>query len=721
MSYSHNQKKFVEIVVPLAIENTLTYAIPTDCNKKIRVGSRAVVPFRRRLAVGIIESIHTEIPSYPVQEILAIPDDTWFFTGPQVNLIQWIHKYYLAPIGNVVRMAIESRKSYFKTQLREINPITWEAFDAQLATFTEITFDDLCKHVGYEEAIIILTQLVKSNSLLLTPLLTRSYLLEQVKQEQGKREQTSYIHLSSEMKVAVNLISTLVKRKKNSYLNRGTQEEQSQVYKALAAQVMEQGGQVLYLSPRKEMIQEIVKDLKKKWGERVKGYHSGVTSSKKQKIAEGVADHTIHCVVGRPGALFLPFAGLKLIIISEAEDVAYKQIGKAPRYHGRDTALMFGNYASIPVVLGDTTPSLESYSNIQKSKYQEVTLPQHSQRSSHLRLVGLGSRQEFHPKRDMIAPAMWKLIDDARANCRPIVIIHSRRGYANYYGCGSCGWIARCPECEVSFTYHQATPTLLCHYCKKKQNLLPTCLSCKSESLKQYGMGIEQVEELFRFHYPETSLVRLDIDSLSSPTQYQKVIKQWHQNQIAMLLSTPRIIRYLPATDNSLAILLGMDEPLKSSNFRVHEQLFCDLVSIQAQGYDLLLQTASQGLRRIAYQANEKDLTSFYEDVLADRKMVGYPPFRRLVSIMLIQKEKPVSDIIAQELIHLLKRYFNYPCLGPHQSTPVVGQKGIPISIWVLLPLEGLAAAKKRVHRFIAQWNNKPTTKVKVIWDVDPL
>jgi primosomal protein N' (replication factor Y) len=401
--------------------------------------------------------------------------------------------------------------------------------------------------------------------------------------------------------------------------------------------VIAQGRQAILLVPEIALATQTLSRLLARLP-RVAVLHSGLSDSQRafyyDRIAQGQAD----VVVGPRSAIFAPTRKLGLVIVDEEHEPSYKQ-DTAPRYHGRDVAVMRGSLAGAAVILGSATPSLESLHNVQTGRYHLLSLPHRVRGLAMPKLQIVNLRRELTPgKIELLGRTLTLKIAAALDRREQIILLMNRRGYASYVFCPKCDWILGCDNCTRAMVFHQATQLAMCHYCQHTTHLPECCPACRGKILL-FGFGIQRIEgELVR-KFPGARTARMDSDTMTSPRQFQKIFEEFGAGEIDILLGTQMVGKGLDFPRVSLVGVVSADTSLTLPDFRAAERTFQLVVQVAGRAGrgetagEVVVQTLHEDEPAIRFAATH-DYQGFAASELPLRQEMGFPPFSRMVRMI---------------------------------------------------------------------------------------
>lgn len=406
----------------------------------------------------------------------------------------------------------------------------------------------------------------------------------------------------------------------------------TEVYLQSIQSVLDKGKEAIVLVPEISLTPQMVNRFKGRFGSAVAVLHSGLSIGEKYDEWRKILRKEVSVVVGARSAIFAPFQNLGIVIIDEEHETSYKQEDH-PRYHARDVAIWRGKFHSCPIVLGSATPSLETYARAQKGRYQLAELANrvHSNPMPEVTIVDM--REELkNGNRSMFSlPLMDKLKEGLKKGEQSVLFLN-RRGYASFILCRDCGYVAQCPHCDISLTYHKRFGELKCHYCGYKESVPSVCPSCTSEHIRFFGTGTQKVEEELAKVLPEARVIRMDVDTTSKKGSHEKLLTAFENGEADILLGTQMIAKGLDFPKVTLVGVLAADTMLHLPDFRASEKTFQLLtqVSGRAGRHELEGKVIVQGydIQHYSIQlASKHDFHTFYQHEMQTRKLHQYPPF----------------------------------------------------------------------------------------------
>lgn len=688
-----------DIILPLAIADVYTYRVVDareasygtatpigDGRAQALIGCRVLVPLGKKSVIGIIYRKHEgDLPaSVKVRDVLQIVDETPIVTAEQIKLWEWLSSYYMCTLGEVMAAAlpseiIDDNYSAATTQYIQLAP-AYLAKEAQEQLFRELkrakkqeqlVRDFLRLAQNYQvERRLLLEQAGVSGAILRT-LIDKGIFLEEERPisrlRQYKGETQKPHTLDSQQSRAIEEIRKSWQEKNVTLLHGVTSSGKTEVYIHLIEEVLQQGKQVLYLVPEIALTTQLTDRLQAVFGDKLVVYHSKFSNAERVEIYNHIRaknqeprTKTGRVILGARSAIFLPFSDLGLIIVDEEHEPSYKQQDPAPRYHARSAAIMMAQWYGAKVLLGTATPSIESYHNALSGKYALVEMTERFQGLQLPKITMIDLQRQYHRK-EMYGHFADPLVDRIReelAKGKQVILFQNRRGYAPFLQCPSCGEVPKCPNCDVSMTYHKANRTLVCHCCGHSISAPSHCPKCKTEYRTQ-GFGTERLEEEIQGLFPEARVLRMDLDSTRKKDAYQTIIDRFAKHEVDILIGTQMVTKGLHFNDVSLVAVLQADSLLNQPDFRSYEHAFQMLEQVSgragrtgSQG-EVMIQTFDP--KNSLYQhLIAHDYQGLYSEQIAERKAFGFPPYHRMIMLTLkhrdMQRLTAASSMLQQRL-----------------------------------------------------------------------
>ncbi len=742
---------YADVILPLPLEGLFTYAIPQELQSTELVGCRAVVPLgRTKSYTALIVRTHDDEPSFRVRTLTSVLDSRPIVLPEQYELWKWLADYYMAPIGEVYKAALpaglKAEEGYrprtetfirlaenFRTDegLQVARNILARA-PRQLYAFNTFLALNKGREVTREELIN-----AAHSTLPTVKALTTRGLLTLYTREVGRLADSDLSHteeikpLSQAQQNAYDDIQRQFAEKSTVLLHGVTSSGKTEIYIHLIEETLQQGGQVLYLLPEIALTYQIMQRLRAVFGNHLGIYHSRYSDAQRVELwQKQMSNSPCQVILGARSAVFLPFQRLSLVIIDEEHETSFKQQEPTPRYHARSVALMMARRAGAKTLLGTATPSIESFYNAQTGKYGLTTLSTRYKgiELPHVEVVDTRDLQRRKIMKGYFSPQLTSAIQQALSDGKQAILFHNRRGYALQVECRDCGWVPRCPNCDVSLTLHRTASLLSCHYCGHTVPIPVQCPECHGTNLTRIGAGTEKIEDEIIRLFPTARVARMDLDSTRTHNAHDRLLGDFAMGRTNVLVGTQMVTKGLDFDNVAVVGIVDADALLAKPDFRAYEQAFQMMSQVSgragrkgARG-QVFLQTRHPDLPLIR-QVVTNDYTAFYSSTLKERLSFHYPPFSHIVRIHLRHSKNNIVEEASLRLASLLRNTFRQRVLGPDRpSVARVKQQNIRT---ILLKIESrisLSSARPYIRQACTTLTKDSRfASVTVFCDVDPL
>ena len=755
--------KYVEVILPLPLDGTFTYAVGDVWSSKIKPGVRLLVPLgksKRYIAVAVCMT--DQKPDFDVKEIVAVLDDNPVILPNQLKLWHWISNYYLSSLGDIFKAALPSglkTQDSYKPKTEQYVGLTElyrneQALHIAINTLSRATkqqkalidylamshWDSLNGTLNAEDIVEVtkeeLMNFSHSNAASIKSLVDRKILYTYNKEvgrlnNGGKPHLENIKHLNEFQTKAFDDINSQFEDKQVVLLHGVTSSGKTEIYIHLIKKALDEHKQVLYLLPEIALTVQIMQRLKKVFGNRLGIYHSKYSDAERVEIwNKQLSDTPYDVILGARSAVFLPFTNLGLVIIDEEHETSFKQQDPAPRYHARSAAIVLAGMYGAKTLLGTATPSMESYYNAQQGKYGLVELKKRFAgiELPEIKVIDIKDLQHRKMMQGPFSPQLLAAINDALQNNKQVILFQNRRGFAPMIECRECGWVPKCSNCDVSLTYHKNLNQLTCHYCGFTYTVPTVCPNCGSEKINGRGYGTEKIEERICDIFPEARVARMDLDTTRTRNAYERIITDFSAGKTNILIGTQMISKGLDFDNVSVVGILNADSMLNYPDFRAYEHAFMMMSQVSGRAGRkgkrglVMLQTKSIDLPVIS-QVVTHDFKGFHKDLLDERAIFHYPPFYHLVYVFLKHVKNEVVESAGLEMGGRLRQYLGDRILGPDKPA-VARVKAMNIRKIVIKLENGINQKQVRdvlhyVQKQIMQ--DKRYAALHIYYDVDPL
>ncbi len=536
--------------------------------------------------------------------------------------------------------------------------------------------------------------------------------------------------LSNAQETALSELKLAFQQHEIALLHGVTSSGKTEVYVKLIEDAIKEGKQVLYMLPEIALTTQLISRLQHYFGELVSVYHSKYTLNERVEVWNNVMDckPKAQIILGARSSIFLPFSKLGLIIVDEEHEPSFKQYSPAPRYHGRDSAIVLASMHGAKTLLGSATPSLETFHNAEANKYGLVTL---SKRFNNVLMpeIELVDIRDKYRKKKMTGHFSDRLLEEIKVvldQGEQVILFQNRRGFSPVIECTTCGVSPQCPNCDVSLTYHQYKNELRCHYCGYHMGMPKACVACGSETLDDKGFGTEQIETEVKALFPEYNVARMDQDTTRGKHAYAKLIDKLENQEIDILIGTQMVAKGLDFRNVRLVGVLNADNLLNFPDFRAHERSFQLLQQVAGRAGrtekrgKVVIQSYNP-LHQILQQVSQNDYPAMYKEQTDERYQFKYPPYYRMIKIMCRDKNFNKLDKAALWFGTALRSQLKDNVLGP-EPPPVSRIRNYYITnILIKIPKEQSLSKTKQVIDVVSRSFNgiKEFSSVRITIDVD--
>lgn len=537
--------------------------------------------------------------------------------------------------------------------------------------------------------------------------------------------------LSEAQMDALDAIHLSWKEKDITLLHGVTSSGKTEIYIHLINFVLNRGDQVLMLVPEIALTTQLTRRLQKVFGNAVVIYHSKFTDSERVDIWKRLLHSNEPLVIiGARSAVFLPFAHLGLVIVDEEHESSYKQFDPAPRYNGRDVAMVLAKMHGAKTLLGSATPSVETYYKATTGKFGLVSL---TTRYGNVELPRIEVMDMNRMRREKsingtFATATLRLAHEVLDRGSQIILFQNRRGYAPLARCRQCAWVPRCEHCDVALTYHSHLRQLQCHYCGAVYPLPKVCPQCHEPAIEIIGYGTERVEEEVEANFKGKRILRMDLDSTRSKDAYANIIDDFSEGKARILVGTQMVTKGLDFAGVEMVGILNADSLINMPDFRASERAFNMLEQVSGRSgrrenrQGVVVIQSYQPTHPIISFVRQHDFQGFFNHEIEQRKAFAYPPFSRIIYIYLKHRDIAALKSITGIYADYLRKLFGTRVFGPEE--PLVGRiQGLFIRK-IMLKVEvnaSMSKVKELLRQAIVDLSGiKEMRSAQIYYDVDP-
>lgn len=659
-----NHGTYANVIIDIShekVDRPFQYRIPDSLKEKLAVGMCVQIPFgtgnRKRKGYVIEITGKNEYPEEKIKEIDGIITDNLPAEADAIRLAAWMRQTYgstmiaalktVLPVKRAMK-AVEKKKLRRSLSAEELTSLLGECMrkhqNAKVRVLQELLTEE---ELPYE----LVTGKLHVSAATLNSLVNQGAIT--IESESSYRNPVSLNvtaqsgpELSEEQRyIKEQILSDYDKNIRNTYLIHGiTGSGKTLVYLALIEEMIKRGKQCIVLIPEIALTYQTLLRFYKRFGDRVSVMNSSLSQGERFDQCERARKGEIDVMIGPRSALFVPFPSLGMIVIDEEHEGSYIS-ENAPRYHARETAEYLASLKKASLVLGSATPSLEAYYKAKKGEYRLFTMKNRKNGGelANVRIVDL--RQELRKgNRSIFSSDLQELIRDRLGKKQQIMLFLNRRGYAGFVSCRSCGYVMKCPHCDVSLSQHIGGK-MVCHYCGYETVQPKRCPNCSSNYILGFKAGTQQIERQLYELFPGIRVLRMDGDTTKQKGSFEKILSAFAEGEADVLLGTQMIVKGHDFPNVTLVGVLAADLSLNDSDYRAGEKTFQLLT--QAEGRagrgtlpgEAIIQTYRPEHYSIQ-QAAKQDYEAFYEEEILYRELLEYPPAGHMLTILVVSKDE---------------------------------------------------------------------------------
>ena len=657
------------------IDKTFTYLIPKLLKDKIKIGMQVRIPFNKKIINGFVLKIYDDFQSdYSLKEIDSIVLENFILNKELLQLGKYLKNITLC-----------SLVSAFNTMLPSSLKIEKNHDYSKYKTYIELNkspleIEEYLKNIKYPKQIEVLTELLNGNPVEMNKennntvkTLVKKDLVKEVKKQVYR---LNYDNVKLETKPVMSeeqarAVEDVELDKYLTYLLYGvTGSGKTEVYMNLIENVSKLGKSSLLLVPEISLTTQMIDRIYRRFGSEVAIFHSGLSNGEKYDEYQKIYKGEVRIVVGTRSAIFTPLQNIGLIILDEEHSSTYKQ-ESTPKYNAIDIAKWRGKYNNCPVILGSATPKLEDMYQAVNGTYKLLKLTKRIGKAVLPKISLVDMKMELQHKHPIISRLLAEKIKERLQNKEQIMLLLNRRGYSTTVTCRSCGFVYKCPHCDITLTFHKNSNSLRCHYCGYTKIKSEVCPSCGGASLNFMGLGTEKLELELKQMFPLARISRMDVDTTTKKGAYATLINDFAKEKFDIMVGTQMISKGLDFPKVTLVGIINADTSLNIPDFRSGEVTYELLSQVSGRAGrktsngEVIIQTFNPDNPYINF-VKMNDYKAFYKYEMQFRKNTMYPPFCYLINILITGKE---MNLVIQESNNV----FNYINKNTSQDTKVYG------------------------------------------------
>lgn len=632
-----------------AVDQTFFYHVPKLLENNIKIGVRVRIPFGNMILDGFALGIsdNSSYDNSKIKDIINVIDEEPVLNKEMLLLGKYMSDNLLTSLSSCYQVMLPKA---LKAEVKSNIKIKYDRYLHRIKSIEEIDrYIDNCK---YESQINLLCKL-KEGDILITKMSSSintiiKYGFASIIYEECKRYKydgiSNYkrVNLTDKQRLVSDTIISSFGKSDTFLLYGVTGSGKTEVYMDVIEKTINNGKSAIMLVPEIGLTPQIVGKFISRFGNVISVLHSKLSDSERYDEYRKITDGEAKIVIGTRSAIFVPFNNIGVIIIDEEHTSSYKQDNN-PRYSAINVAEWRSKYHNCPLVLGSATPSLESFAKAGNHVYKLLSLTERAG-GSVLPIVNIVDMKEEVKKGNFILSDMLKnKISEVLSKGEQAIILLNRRGYSSTISCKECGYVYKCPNCDITYTYHKSSNNLKCHYCGYSMVLPNKCSICGSDNLKDYGLGTEKLEETLNSLY-KAKIVRMDVDTTSKKGQHQKIIDDFEEHKYDILIGTQMIAKGLDFPLVTLVGVVSIDSSLTSPDYRASENTFQLLSQVSGRAGrsenkgEVIVQTFNPDHYAITLAKNH-DYIDFYKEEMKVRKMLKYSPYYYMVLVSITSKD----------------------------------------------------------------------------------
>ncbi len=616
---------------------TFTYLLPPELEEIVYVGSRVLVPFNNRNLEGFVLKKYQlqEQPQYALKSIAEVIDDHPVLNEELLELGNYISKKTLCNLISAYQTMLPTALKAKSGTIISKKYETYIVIDKNCEVKTEKQKQIV--NLVLEKGKVAKKECSNISSYALNTLLKQN-IVKEVKEEvyrlnDKNKSEITRVKLNEEQQTVVNAVLD----SKNSFtpflLHGITGSGKTEVYMHIIEEILKEKKEAIVLVPEISLTPQIVSLFQNRFGNKIAILHSRLSNGEKYDEWRKIERKEVFIVIGARSAIFAPFTNLGIIVIDEEHTETYKQ-ENTPKYSAIDVALWRAKYHQCPVILGSATPSLESYTRAKSGIYKLLTLK--NRISKHLPQVYLvDMKNEIKKGNRIFSEFLTQKITEALEKKEQIILLLNRRGFSTIMSCKTCGYVEKCPNCDIPLVYHKSLNRLKCHYCNYTKHIMESCPECNGKEISTFGLGTERLEEETKSKFPNARIIRMDVDTTSKKGAHERITEAFRNFEYDILIGTQMIAKGLDFPKVTVVGVMNGDASLNVPDFRSAERTFALLSQVagRAGRKDLDGTVIIEGFNLDHYsilKAKNHDYEGFYEEEMKLRRKLSYPPYFNL-------------------------------------------------------------------------------------------
>lgn len=639
---------YVNVLIETRVKSndmTFTYKVSKEFQGKDLIGKRVLVPFANRIVEGFVLEYTNKPDTYEIKGIYKVIDEEKVLNDELIDLGKFISEKYLCPL-------VYAYQAMLPKALKANHKIS---YNAKKLMYVKLNEDVKEYDVNIKSQLEIINFLKDNKEVLKKEIKSKSSLKKLIEKNiviEYEKEIYRNILNDSDIKNIVltedqmnvsNRIKDNLGKSKTMLLYGVTGSGKTEVYIDVVKEVLKHGKTAIILVPEISLTPQITARFKGVFKDEIAILHSSLSDGERYDEFRRINRGEVSVVIGARSAVFAPLKNIGIIIIDEEHSESYKQENN-PRYNTLDIAMKRSSTYSCPVILGSATPTIESFARANKGYYDYLELSKRVNEKPLPKVTIVDMKSEIRKGNKTFSEKLLNEIQDRLEKKEQVMLLLNRRGYSNYLSCQNCGFVFKCPNCDITLTYHKTSGMMRCHYCGYATNKKETCPECHEASLRQIGSGTQKIEEEISNMFPNAKVLRMDADTTSKKGSHHKIINEFNDGKYEILVGTQMIAKGLNFPNVTLVGVINGDSSLNIPNFRASENTFSllDQVIGRAGRHDKEGEAIIQTFNPEHYSiidASKHDYKAFYKKEMLIRKKLNYPPYCFITLIKISSKD----------------------------------------------------------------------------------
>jgi primosomal protein N' (replication factor Y) len=684
------KKKYADVIIDIShekVDRPFQYKIPGELAGMVYPGVRVHVPFGRgnqdRTGYVVDLSDETEYPGEKLKSITAVDEKATTAQSSQIQIAYWMKRQYGSTTINALKTVLPVKQKFRKQEKKKVTSLVnneelpgligqceQKHQVAKVRVLRALMQDDVLPYELIRNKLNVTAQTLQSMEKQgYLKIETESCYRNPVRHMERGEERVSLSEIQKH--IIEEVMDDFKSGRPGTYLVHGvTGSGKTEVYLGIIEQMVSMGKQAIVLIPEIALTYQTLLRFYRRFGDRVSVMNSTLSQGEKYDQIERAKAGLIDVIIGPRSALFTTFPNLGVIVIDEEHEGSYKS-ESMPKYHARETAIQLASLYGASVVLGSATPSVESYYRAKRGEYKLFQMTDRPKGSMLPIVYTVDLREELKQgNRSVFSRKLQELMRQRLQAGEQTILFLNRRGYAGFVSCRSCGHVMKCPHCDISLSEHR-NGMLVCHYCGYEEVKKNRCPVCGSKYLMGFKAGTEQIEEAIHKEFPDARVLRMDGDTTKTKESYEKILSAFADEKADVLVGTQMIVKGHDFPKVTLVGVLAADLSLNQNDYRAGERTFQLLT--QAAGRagrgaipgEVVIQTYQPEHYSIVHAAKQ-DYEGFYEEEMAYRDFMQYPPAAHLLAVLITSKEQEQGAALCEKMTELVNKEAHV--IGPAEA-----------------------------------------------------